>query len=320
MTDDSVMTSENHNVAMASRCWCGRDLSLRFGPDYFLCEGCQTLVSRSPPPQSSTSVIDDQQDFYGVNYWTTHQIDSTRVHDVDLRSRSDLADRCVFWLERLLQLKLPPAKVLEIGSGNGAFVHLMRLAGFDASGSDLSPWVCGFASRTFEVPIACGPVEGLKIDPGSLDVIVLMDVIEHVPDPLSMLRKCNELLKPDGIILIQTPCFDDSTSFEDMCEAKAKFLVHLHREHLQLFSRSSVQLLCQRAGLQNIESTPALFDFYDQFLAAGRSAIRKIEVEIRDRFLVQTPETRTVLAMLDLHLRLKQLIQKHRTLLGSKVA
>ena len=44
-----------------------------------------------------------------------------------------------------------------------------------------------------------GPVEDQQIEPGSLDVIALMDVFEHLPDPVSTMRHCLRLLRPDGI-------------------------------------------------------------------------------------------------------------------------
>ncbi|MGQ9532551.1 MAG: class I SAM-dependent methyltransferase, partial [Desulfotomaculales bacterium] len=119
-----------------------------------------------------------------------------------MRARTDLPERCLYWLRTLLKYKLPPGRVLELGCGHGGFVALLRWAGFEAIGLELSPWVVGFARQTFGIPTLLGPVENQVIEPSSLEAIVLMDVLEHLPNPLSTLRHCLELLKQDGIFVI----------------------------------------------------------------------------------------------------------------------
>ena len=47
-----------------------------------------------------------------------------------------------------------------------------------------------------------GPLEAHPIEPGTLDVLALMDVMEHLPDPLATLGYGLKLLKPDGRALI----------------------------------------------------------------------------------------------------------------------
>lgn len=69
----------------------------------------------------------------------------------------------------------------------------------------MSAWVVEFARRRFNVPMLFGPVEGQQIAPGSLDLIALMDVLEHLPDPAGTMLHCLSLLRPDGVLMIQTP-------------------------------------------------------------------------------------------------------------------
>ena len=68
----------------------------------------------------------------------------------------------------------------------------MRLAGFDASGAEMSPWLCQFARDTFNVPMLCGPIEDLDVESGSLDMLVMMDVLEHMPDPVGSMKRIAE--------------------------------------------------------------------------------------------------------------------------------
>ena len=61
------------------------------------------------------------------------------------------------------------------------------------------------------MPILIGPIESIDIADSSFSVIALMDVLEHLPDPVATMRRCLKLLKPEGMLLIQTPQFIEGT-------------------------------------------------------------------------------------------------------------
>ncbi|MDW8262976.1 MAG: class I SAM-dependent methyltransferase, partial [Phycisphaerales bacterium] len=235
--------------------------------------------------------------------------------DIYQRSRTDLPERNLFWLNQLLKLKLPPGKALEIGSAHGGFTFLMQQAGFEATGLELSPEVVRISSAMFGVPMLCGPVEEQSIPARSLDVIALMDVLEHLPDPLGTIRHCVKLLKPDGILLIQTPRFPAHKSFAELAATQDRFLAHLNRlEHRFLFSKDSARQLMQAAGAGCVEFYPAIFGFYDMFLAASPQPIREMPADLRDAWLGQTPSRRMVRALLDAEDRLRTVVRKYREL------
>ncbi len=140
-------------------CWCPAPSLLPFGPDYFHCTFCETLVGQAGLTDEQTLVRNDETDYYGKQYWLDHQRDRLGLPDIYTRVRHDLPERCVHWLETLLRYREPPAKILEIGAGHGAYTALLRWAGYDATALDLSPWVAGFAQETFGIPYLVGPVE-----------------------------------------------------------------------------------------------------------------------------------------------------------------
>jgi 2-polyprenyl-3-methyl-5-hydroxy-6-metoxy-1,4-benzoquinol methylase len=196
-----------------ARCWCGNDDLAEFGPEYLRCPECETLIVAHMPNLDIAQVNDDDHDFYGRGYWFAHQEEQLGFSNITTRARADLPERCLHWLRTLLKYKLQPAKILELGSAHGGFVALMRWAGFDACGLELSPSIVEFARRTFDIPILLGQIEDQQIEPASLDAIVLMDVLEHLPNPVRTLRRCLELLKPEGLLIIQTPEFPIATTY-----------------------------------------------------------------------------------------------------------
>lgn len=284
-----------------ARCWCGNAELLTFSPLYRQCAVCQTLITSATPAQADPQVADDDQDFYGRQYWFEHQEHDLGFTDIVARARSDLSERCLHWLRALLKYKLPPGAALELGGAHSGFAALLRQAGFDATGLELSPWVVEFARRTFDIPMLLGPVENQTLEPGSLDVIALMDVLEHLPDPMGTMRHCLSLLKPDGLLLIQTPRYPAEKSYDDLVAGSDPFLEQFKaNEHLFLFSQASIREMFHRLGADHIVFEPAMFGHYDMFLVVSRSPQTERSTEAIEQALSVRPGGRLLQAMLDL--------------------
>lgn len=282
-------------------CWCGNSELQPFGPEYGQCSTCGTLVLTKELPPEHLVVSDDETAFYGKNYWLEHQEKDFGYVDLHTRARYDLTERNLHWLRALLKYRLPPADVIELGCSHASYVALMQQAGYRAVGVEMSPWIVQFGRQTFDVPVSVGPVEALALQPGSFDVIALMDVLEHLPDPEATMRHCMDLLRPDGLLLIQTPQFKESTCYEALVESKMPFLEQLKSdEHLYLFSEQSVTELFRRLGAAHINFEPAIFSQYDMFFAVSRAPFNENSKQDMESALLGTPHRRFVQALLDM--------------------
>jgi 2-polyprenyl-3-methyl-5-hydroxy-6-metoxy-1,4-benzoquinol methylase len=282
-------------------CWCGcRDLH-PYCEDYRACRACGTLVSCGGLTAEEVEVRDDEHDFYGRTYWLGHQTDELGLPDIGGRARADAGERCMHWLWALLQFKLPPARVLDVGCAHGGLVALARWAGYDATGLEMSPWVVEYARRTFAVPMLQGPVERQPLPDRSFDVIVLNDVLEHLADPAGTVGHCARLLKDDGVLLVQTPCYPEGTTHQELRDRKDRFLEMMDgmaRQHLYLFSRRAVGRLLAGLGFEAVEFLPALF-VYDMYLVAGWRAVARADRGPLAGALAASPDGRMTLAWLD---------------------
>lgn len=296
----SVTGSEGGDTSQHA-CWCGNTDLVPFGPDYAECRKCGTLVLRKQLSVADLTVDDDDSAFYGKQYWLQHQQADLDQPDIYARARGDLPERNLHWLKALLKYRLPPAQVMELGCAHGSFVALMQQAGFSASGVEMSPWVVDFAQRTFGIDVQVGPIEAIDRQPGSLDVIALMDVLEHLPDPASTMAHCLGLLKDDGLLLIQIPEFREGMVFEQLVEENSPFLTQLKAdEHIYLFSRRSVTDFFQRLGARHIAFEPAIFAHYDMFIAVSKAPLQSNTAEQVEQALLAIPQARLALAMLDM--------------------
>jgi 2-polyprenyl-3-methyl-5-hydroxy-6-metoxy-1,4-benzoquinol methylase len=283
------------------RCWCGSADLDAFSPDYLVCRDCRTLVAASMPGREIARVEDDKQDFYGRRYWFEYQERELGNPDITVRARADLPERCVYWLRTVLRYRLPPGRALEVGCGHGAFVMLLARAGFEATGLELSPWVVDFARQTFDVPVLRGPLEEQFLGPGSVDVITMMDVLEHLPEPLVTLNAALTALGEHGILVIQTPAVPPDLSWESMVAANHPFLPLMReRGHLYLFGETSLRRLLGRLGVPHVVFEPAYFATYDMFVVASRRSLAANVPAAVAEALTATPNARLVRALLDL--------------------
>jgi 2-polyprenyl-3-methyl-5-hydroxy-6-metoxy-1,4-benzoquinol methylase len=102
---------------------------------------------------------------------------------------------------------MPGQRLLDLGCNLGSFVQLAQARGFDASGLDASPAAVAFGRQHLGVNLACGRIESAVVEPGSLDIVVASHVLEHLPDPVALLRRAREWLRPSGWLLVSVPNF-----------------------------------------------------------------------------------------------------------------
>jgi SAM-dependent methyltransferase len=97
----------------------------------------------------------------------------------------------------------PPAAVLDVGAGTGGFVQKARKAGFDAWGvepSDLFRKAAPDDVRQFILPGTIHDVPSHR----RFDAVVLGAVIEHLTDPIDVVRRASTLLRPGGLLYVDT--------------------------------------------------------------------------------------------------------------------
>lgn len=96
------------------------------------------------------------------------------------------------------------ATLLDIGSGHGALLEAALADGLRARGLEMSP-VLAAACREKGLDVNCGVFPDALATGERQDAIVLLDVLEHFPEPRKALESLRSHLRPDGLLAIQVP-------------------------------------------------------------------------------------------------------------------
>lgn len=139
----------------------------------------------------------------------------------------------------------PKGRLLDIGCGAGLTVAIAHNSGWSAEGLDLDPAAVanvrakGLRART-------GLLPELALRAGFYDVVTMNHVIEHLFDPLKILLECSRILRPGGLLLINTP---NAQSLGHRWFREAWVALDPPR-HLHLFSAKSLDRLIEVAGFK----------------------------------------------------------------------
>jgi SAM-dependent methyltransferase len=95
-------------------------------------------------------------------------------------------------------------RLLDVGSGSGDFLLRMRARGWNVLGVEPDP-VAAAAARDKDLDVRDGMLADAEFPDDTFDAIVLSHVIEHVHDPVALLRECGRVLRPGGVLVLMTP-------------------------------------------------------------------------------------------------------------------
>lgn len=225
------------------------------------CATCRLLVTS---PQMSDA---DISPYYGGGF-AAHQ--SFRPSPTSVRRRT-LAATVIYgeatpfrgWQERILarlyavlyskgQLQLrailarPRGRLLDVGCGNGHFLLNMRDFGWEVEGVEFSQEIAQAVAKEHGLWVHPGTIFEADLPARSFDVVTLWHTLEHVLDPVDVLRECHRLLKPSGLLVLEVPNAD-SLGARVFGRVWYSWMPPIHRAH---YSASTIRLLLDRAGFE----------------------------------------------------------------------
>ena len=160
---------------------------------YYLCNDCEVLFI-SPQP------LNELHQIYPASYYSFN--DDPKSLSFKIKNKLDR----LFFKRHLSTLSQKKLNVLDIGGGTGSLCDIIK----DTDSRVAQTQIVDIDTTAEKIAIQkghqyfCGRIEDFETDQ-QYDVILMLNLIEHVANPAMVLKKAGKLLSKDGIILIQTP-------------------------------------------------------------------------------------------------------------------
>jgi 2-polyprenyl-3-methyl-5-hydroxy-6-metoxy-1,4-benzoquinol methylase len=194
----------------------------------------------------------------------------------------------------MLQLVGSNKRVLDVGCASGYLARALREQGCRVSGVEYDPGAAEEARPALD-KIVIGDLEQLDLAAefagDQFDVIVFGDVLEHLRDPLPVLRSVRELLRPGGAVVISVPNIAHADVRLSLLQGKFDYrnLGLLDITHVRFFTRSSLRTFLQDAGFVAVDVRTTTADVFGTELAEDAKGVDPAVVEQ----VLEDPDART---------------------------
>ena len=245
----SDIINENAISTEETRCGlCGEDSSRPFLTSCGIRQGCDReyklvrcgtcgLVFLNPRP-TKTSILD----YYSEN-------DAEKAHD-----KPRLYEK--FYFNFFRRIPLPRrGTLLDVGCGSGRYIYTLREKGWDVKGIDIA--YTDYGKKALGLDIYEGDFLKAGFSSESFDAVTFWWTLEHMYEPLSMLKESCRILKKDGVLIIGVPNID---SLEAGIFGRHWFHLFLPK-HLYQFSPVTLRRILAEAGFKRVKIRHDLFSF-----------------------------------------------------------
>lgn len=139
--------------------------------------------------------------------------------------------------------------LLDIGCGNGFVLEEAICRGWsDVHGVEPTADAVAAANPVVKAVIIEDIMRPGLFEPGELSAVTLFQVLDHIPDPLELLRECKSALKPGGVILAWN---HNASALSARILGQRSPIVDV--EHTYLYSPTTMRLLFEAAGFEVLE-------------------------------------------------------------------
>lgn len=147
-------------------------------------------------------------------------------------------------LEKLQKTFPDIRNLLDIGAGTGILLEEAQKMGIESVGVEPSTW-CVRIAEDHGLNILQGALPHPELADKVFDAVTAIDVIEHVSDPLALLKLCSRHLKTGGALVVVTPDVDSITA-----RLLRKRWWHYRIAHVGYFSKRTLKMALEKTGFK----------------------------------------------------------------------
>lgn len=173
----------------------------------------------------------------------------TNVHPTYERRGGQYVVRNRARLERLLDLVEPYRKtgrILDVGCSAAFFLFVAKERGWQPQGAEIAKWAAEFSQKELGIDVFNGMLQDAKFPDGHFDVVFSSHVMEHIGQPLGLLKEMARVLRPGGAHLTVVPTQFASPSWR----LARRFIGDPPPIHASFYNRETYAGFLKQAGLR----------------------------------------------------------------------
>jgi len=206
---------------------------------FVTCSQCGLIYLRSRPTQ------DELAQYYPSDYEAYYLIDKSKTDSSQWHMRRALNLQLRF-VEKHTPFK---GKLLDVGCATGNFMKIAHDSGWQVQGIEPLEKAAKIAREHYHLDVIASTLDAAPLEGESFDVITMWDVLEHLPNPKSTLYKCQEFLKPGGLLVFSIP---NLKSFDRYLFGK-NWIGWDAPRHFNLFTESTLDQLLEITGFEPVD-------------------------------------------------------------------
>lgn len=202
----------------------------------------------------------DAQSLYNSDYFVGAKKGLGYVdYDKDKKPMRPVFIKYLKKIEKILHKK---GTLLDVGAATGFFIKIAKEFGWNVKGLEISKYASGVAKKN-GLDVYCGTLKNSNFTAQSFNIITMWDVLEHFADPQTDISIATHLLKPNGIIVINTP--NSGSLYARIMKKRWHLLVP--PEHINYFTKKSITLLLVKNGFSIVNITNVGKSFTLEYIA-----------------------------------------------------
>ncbi len=160
-------------------------------------------------------------------------------------------DKLWSWTMDRIEERRRPGVIVEVGAGVGTQLSVAKARGWEVLGYDINPDCTEVAQRLHHVEVRCEDFLDLERE-AFADVILMNQLIEHVPDPRPFLAASRRALRPGGLLVMSTPNWNFAKPLvwaSKRAGIRMPEIDHIKpTQHIRLYRPSTMQALANNLG------------------------------------------------------------------------
>jgi 2-polyprenyl-3-methyl-5-hydroxy-6-metoxy-1,4-benzoquinol methylase len=161
-----------------------------------------------------------------------------------------------------LERRVPAERrtLLDLGAHVGRLMHLAAADGWRAEGVELNPRTSAYAARATGLPVHRADLRDLQAEGRRYAAVTLVDVLEHIPEPIGALQAVRGVLEPGGWVAVKVPHGPNQLLKERIREKTFqgyRATVADNLVHVSHFTPRALRMALEKAGFTDIDVRPA---------------------------------------------------------------